>query len=540
MKTKYIFVTGGVCSGLGKGIAAASIGTLLKSAGLKVNIQKLDPYLNVDPGTMSPYQHGEVFVTKDGAETDLDLGHYERFIDIELTKLSSVSSGQIYKTVLDKERDGEYLGKTVQAVPHITDTIKNFIRKSAKESKADISICEIGGTVGDIEGEPFLEAARQMHNEEGRGNVVFVHLVLLPYLKTSKELKTKPAQASVRELRASGINPDIILCRADEKISKEHLKKVALFGDVSLEAVIPAPTVSSIYEVPLNFEGHNLSDILCKLLETKKCHIPKLSNWQNLLELINSDLPEVNIALVGKYTELHDAYLSVIEAVKSAGYANKVKTNLLWVDSEKLEDEKKLEKEYKTLKKANGIIIMGGFGNRGVEGKILTAKYARENRVPYLGICLGMQIAVIEFARNVLGVKDANSPEFNKKTKNQVIHLMENQKGIYQKGGTMRLGNYDCVLDKSSKAYKAYKKVKTEERHRHRFEFNPKYKKDMERAGLKIAGTNPQSGLCEVVELKDHPFFIGVQFHPEFKSRPLKAHPLFRDLVEASILNKKD
>ena len=539
METKYIFITGGVCSGLGKGIAAASIGTLLKSAGLKVNIQKLDPYLNVDPGTMSPYQHGEVFVTKDGAETDLDLGHYERFIDIELSKLSSVSSGQIYKTVLDKEREGEYLGKTVQAVPHITDTIKNFIRKSAKESKADISICEIGGTVGDIEGEPFLEAARQMHNEEGHGNVIFVHLVLLPYLQTSKELKTKPAQASVRELRASGINPDIILCRADQKIDKEHLKKVALFGDVPERAVIPAPTVSSIYEVPLNFEKCGMTELLCELLETNKCKKPELSKWESLVKLINSDLPEVNIALVGKYTELHDAYLSVMEAAKSAGYANKAKVNLLWVDSEKLENKESSEKEYELLKKADGVIIMGGFGNRGIEGKILTAKYARENKVPYLGICLGMQIAVIEFARNVLGLKDANSLEFNEKAKDPVIHLMENQKGIYQKGGTMRLGNYDCVLDKSSKAFKAYKKEKIQERHRHRFEFNPKYKAAMEKAGLKIVGTNPQSGLCEIIEIQGHPWFVGVQFHPEFKSRPLRAQPLFRDLVKAAIEEKK-
>jgi len=539
MKTKYIFITGGVCSGLGKGIAAASIGTLLKSAGLKVNIQKLDPYLNVDPGTMSPYQHGEVFVTKDGAETDLDLGHYERFIDIELTKFSSVSSGQIYKTVLDKEREGEYLGKTVQAVPHITDTIKNFIRKSAKGSKADISICEIGGTVGDIEGEPFLEAARQMHNEEGRGNVLFVHLVLLPYLETSKELKTKPAQASVRELRASGINPDIILCRADQKIGKEHLKKVALFGDVPENAVIPAPTVSSIYEVPLNFNKHKMTELICGLLESDKCKKPELSKWEKLVGLINSDLPEVNVALVGKYTELHDAYLSVMEAVKSAGYANKAKVNLLWVDSEKIEDKKKSEKEYKTLEKADAVIIMGGFGNRGIEGKILTAKYARENKLPYLGICLGMQIAVIEFARNVLGIKDATSPEFSDKSKNYVIHLMEEQKKIFKKGGTMRLGNYDCVVKKDSKAYKAYKKENIQERHRHRFEFNPKYKKDMEKAGLKIVGTNPQSGLCEIVELEGHPWFVGVQFHPEFKSRPLRAQPLFRDLVKVAIEEKK-
>ncbi len=532
--TKYIFITGGVCSGLGKGIAASSMGMLLKSAGFKVGILKLDPYFNIDPGTMSPYQHGEVFVTKDGAETDLDLGNYERFIDVELTALSSISSGKIYNDVLNKERRGDYLGGTIQVVPHITDTIKRFVRESAKKLKVDIMICEVGGTVGDIEGEPYLEAARQMHREEGSENILFVHLVLLPYLKASKELKTKPAQASIKELRRSGISPDIILCRADEKIKKEHLKKISLFGDVDEEAVIAAETVSTIYEVPLNFDKYNVTGLICKRLNSK-CKKVNLTNWKNLIKVINSDLKEVKIALVGKYVELEDAYFSVIEAVKSAGYANNVKVNIIWVDSEKLENKQKSEKEWKKLKKAQGVIVMGGFGLRGIEGKITTAKYARENKIPYLGICLGMQIAVIEFARNVLNLKDANSLEFNKKTKQPVINLMEDQKGILKKGGTMRLGNYECELKKGSEVQKVYKKDKILERHRHRYEFNSKYKKEIEKAGLKIVGENPKTGLCEIVELNGHPWFVGVQFHPEFKSRPTKPHPLFDGLIKAVI-----
>jgi len=531
---KYIFITGGVCSGLGKGIAASSIGMLLKSAGLRVGVQKLDPYFNVDPGTMSPYQHGEVFVTKDGAETDLDLGHYERFIDVELNSYSSISSGKIYNDVLEKERKGDYLGKTIQVVPHITDTIKKFIRESAEALEAEVMICEVGGTVGDIEGEPYLEAARQMHREEGSDNVMFVHLVLLPYLGASKELKTKPAQASIKELRRSGINPDIILCRADHEIGENHLRKISLFGDVPEEAVIPAPTVSSIYEVPLNFERHKITEIICGHMMAK-CERPNLTSWKTFIDKIHSDLKDVNIALVGKYVELEDAYLSVIEAVKSASYANNAKANIIWVDSEKLENEESHKEEFEKLKQADGIIVMGGFGNRGIEGKIMTAKYAREKKVPYLGICLGMQIAVIEFARNVLGFKEANSLEFDENTKDAVIHLMEEQKTVRKKGGTMRLGNYACDLKRGTKTQETYNEEHILERHRHRFEFNPKYKDKMEKAGLEVVGVNPESGLCEIVELKDHPWFVGSQFHPEFKSRPLRPHPLFYGLVKAAL-----
>ena len=531
---KYIFVTGGVCSGLGKGIAASSIGMLLKSSGYRVVIQKMDPYLNIDPGTMNPYQHGEVFVTHDGAETDLDLGHYERFIDEELSAISSVSTGQIYRDVLEKERGGDYLGKTIQIIPHITNAIKESIRKCAEDSDAEIMICEIGGTVGDIEGEPFLEAARQLHNEEGHQNVLFVHLVLLPYLKNSEELKTKPAQASVRELRRTGINAGIILCRADEPIEKNHLEKIALFCDVLIEAVIPAMTVKSIYEVPINFENYNITSQVAKRLNLpdKKSDIAR---WRQFVEKINSDLPEIKIALIGKYTELKDAYLSVVEAVKAASCHNNLKVNLAWIDSDKMEnDGKDAEDEWEKLKQASGVIVMGGFGKRGIEGKIIVAKYARENNIPYFGICLGMQIAAIEFARNVLGLKDAHSVEFNEQTKNPVIYFIAGQEQIKKKGGTMRLGDYECVMNKSSKSYLAYGSENVVERHRHRYEFNNEYEKSFEENGMMIAGKNPQSGLCEILENKNHPWFVGVQFHPEFKSRPLSPHPLFSDFVRAS------
>lgn len=532
--TKYIFVTGGVCSGLGKGIAASSIGMLLKSAGYRVVIQKMDPYLNIDPGTMNPYQHGEVFVTHDGAETDLDLGHYERFIDEELSAISSVSTGQLYKSVLEREREGGYLGKTIQIVPHITNAIKDAIRNCAKKSSADIMICEIGGTVGDIEGEPFLEAARQLHNEEGHHNVMFIHLVLLPYLKNSGELKTKPAQASVRELRRTGINADVILCRADEIIDKSHLEKIALFCDVDLAAVIPAMTVNSIYEVPINFHDYKITDQIMKHLNLDR-RKPNVKEWKKFVNKINSDLPEIKIALIGKYTELKDAYLSVVEAVKAASYFHDLKADLIWVDSDKIESAGKGSKEeWDKLKQAKGVIVMGGFGKRGIEGKIMVAKYARENNVPYLGICLGMQIAAIEFARNVLGLKDANSTEFNEKTKNPVIYFIPGQESIKRKGGTMRLGDYECVLDKKSKSFSAYKSDKITERHRHRYEFNDSYKESFEKNGMHVSGVNPQSGLCEILENKNHPWFVGAQFHPEFKSRPIKPHPLFRDFVKAS------
>lgn len=532
-KSKYIFITGGVCSGLGKGIAASSIGMLLKSAGYKVVIQKMDPYLNIDPGTMNPYQHGEVFVTHDGAETDLDLGHYERFIDEELSSISSVSTGQIYMNVLEKEREGDFLGKTIQIIPHITNTIKESIRRCAKTSGADFMICEIGGTVGDIEGEPFLEAARQLHNEEGHHEVMFIHLVLLPYLKNSGELKTKPAQASVKELRRSGINADIILCRADENIEKAHLEKIALFCDVPNEAVIPALTVNSIYEVPLNFERYDITSLITRHLnlDSKK---PDLKQWNSFVKKINSDLPLIDIALVGKYTELKDAYLSVAEAVKAAGFFNGLKTNLVWIDSDKLEaSNEESKKEWNRLKSSKGVIVMGGFGKRGIEGKIAVARYARENDMPYFGICLGMQIAAIEFARNVLNKKDANSTEFDKETSNPVIFLIPDQKNIYKKGGTMRLGDYECTIDKKSKSYLAYRSGKIIERHRHRYEFNNAYEKDFEKNGMMIAGRNPESGLCEILENKNNYWFVGAQFHPEFKSRPLRPHPLFRDFIKA-------
>ncbi|KKQ43890.1 MAG: CTP synthase [Parcubacteria group bacterium GW2011_GWD2_38_12] len=532
---KYIFVTGGVCSGLGKGIAASSIGMLLKSAGYKVVIQKMDPYLNIDPGTMNPYQHGEVFVTHDGAETDLDLGHYERFIDEELSAISSISTGQIYRDVLGKERSGDFLGKTIQIIPHITNAIKDSIRKCAKKSRVDILICEIGGTVGDIEGEPFLEAARQLHNEEGHHSVMFIHLVLLPYLRNSDELKTKPAQASVRELRRSGINADIILCRADEKIAKNHLEKIALFCDVSVAAVVPAPTVNSIYEVPVNFENYKITKLITKHLDLSY-RKPNLKEWNRFIKKINSKLPVINIALVGKYMELKDAYLSVAESVKSAAYFNNFSANLVWINSDKLEaDNKFAEKEWDKLKNAKGVIVMGGFGKRGIEGKIAVAKYARENKVPYLGICLGMQIAAIEFARNVLGLKNANSTEFDNKTTQPIIYLMPDQRGIYKKGGTMRLGDYDCILREGSKSFAAYRNKKIVERHRHRYEFNSAYEKKLEAKGMVVTGRNPRSGLCEILENINHPWFVGVQFHPEFKSQPLAPHPLFREFIKVCV-----
>lgn len=531
---KFIFVTGGVCSGLGKGVAGASIGMLMKAAGHKVAMQKLDPYLNVDPGTMNPYQHGEVFVTKDGAETDLDIGHYERFIDEEFTALSSVSTGQVYQRVLDKEREGGYLGKTIQIVPHITDTIKDYIRTCAKTSGADVFICEIGGTVGDIEAEPYLEALRQLHHEEGHHNVLFVHLVLLPYLKSSGELKTKPAQASVRELRKIGINADIIMCRFDaDAIEQEHLEKIALFCDVPQEAVIPAPTISSIYDIPLNFNKANIVKIISEHFRIDYRE-PQLGTWQAFAEKIHKDLPVVQIALVGKYTGLKDAYYSVIEAVKAAGYFNDVKTELVWIDSEKLEKGgAESEEEWKRLRAVKGIVVMGGFGKRGVEGKIAVAKYARENNVPYLGLCLGMQVAAIEFARNVLGLAGANSTEFDESAKDPVIYLMESQKDIHKKGGTMRLGDYECRVRKDSKSFAAYGAESVMERHRHRYEFNNAYKEAFEKNGMIVAGVNPQSNLCEILENTNHPWFVGTQAHPEFTSRPVRPHPLFRDFLKA-------
>ncbi|MBI4122433.1 MAG: CTP synthase [Parcubacteria group bacterium] len=534
-KTKYIVVTGGVCSGLGKGTAAASIGALLKSGGFKVFPVKLDPYLNVDPGTMNPFQHGEVFVTDDGAETDLDLGHYERFIDENASKFSNATTGQIYQQVLKDERRGDFLGKTIQIVPHITNAIKTRIRAAAQESAADFILIEIGGTVGDIEGEPYLEAVRQFHHEEGHENVMFIHLTLLPYLKVTHELKTKPTQASVRELLHRGIQPDMILARADYPIKKEMIDKIALFCDVKEEAVIPAPTVRSIYEIPLNFHKYNITDTIFNHfgLRPKKLNIRP---WQNLVKKIKNGLRPVTIGMVGKYTDHGDAYLSVNEALRAAGYAANAKVEIVHIDSERLEKREALS--WKRLKQVDGILVPGGFGKRGIEGKIAAARYARENRIPYFGLCLGMQIATIEFARGVLGDNSVSSQEFDEKAKHQVIHSMPDQeKKLLEReyGASMRLGSWSCKLKPGSKVARAYAEARIEERHRHRYEFNNVYREQLEKAGLTIVGTSPDGHIVEIVELENHPWFVGVQFHPEFKSRPLRPHPLFRAFIEACL-----
>ncbi|MFH1533780.1 MAG: CTP synthase [Nitrospirota bacterium] len=532
---KYIFVTGGVCSSLGKGIATASIGALLKSLGLKVFTQKLDPYLNVDPGTMSPFQHGEVFVTDDGGETDLDLGHYERFIDTSLSKMSSISTGKIYSKVLDKERKGTYLGKTIQIIPHITNQIQDEITNAAKKSGCDVMICELGGTVGDIEGQPFLEAIRQMRYKHGPDNTLFIHLTLLPYLAASKELKTKPTQASVRELRSMGIHPDIIMPRSDHPVKKEHLKKIALFCDVEENCVIPALTVDTIYEVPLNLQHYKITQLIAKKLKLKKSK-PNLTDWKKVVKMIKAKKSKLKIALVGKYTGLDDAYISVIESLKIACYHEKRDLKLIWVSSEKLEEKDK--KTWKDLRSADGIVVPGGFGTRGTEGKILAAKYARENRIPYLGLCLGMQIMTIEFARHALNNKEITSEEFDEvkstNKENHIIHFLPGQHKDRAKGGTLRLGAYDCKLIKGTKTYKLYNKINIQERHRHRYEFNNDFKKPLEKVGMIFSGINPQSNLVEIAELKNHPFMIGCQFHPEFKSRPNKPHPLFHGLIKAA------
>lgn len=531
---KYIFVTGGVCSSLGKGIASASIGALLKSAGLKVFSQKLDPYLNVDPGTMSPFQHGEVFVTDDGGETDLDLGHYERFIDTNLSKLSSVTTGTVYGEVLDEERKGKYLGRTIQIIPHITDKIQEKIITAAKKSGCDIMICEIGGTVGDIEGQPFLEALRQMRYRLGKENTLFVHLTLLPYLAASKELKTKPTQASVRTLQSMGIKADFILPRADRPVKKELLKKISLFCDVPEQYVIPAETVKSIYEVPLNFEKYNITQLIADKLELGKLK-PDLKEWKALVKKIKARKPKLKIALVGKYTGLDDAYISVIESLKIACYHHNRDLKVTWITAEKL--EKKDKATWKELKSADGILVPGGFGIRGTEGKILAAKYARENKVPYLGLCFGMQIMTIEFARHALNNPKITSEEFDEGARiktgpeNHIINFLPGQSIKRAKGGTQRLGAYKCRIKKGTLTYKLYKKTLIEERHRHRYEFNNDFKKPLEEKGMIFPGINPGTNLVEIAELKDHPFMIGTQFHPEFKSRPNKPHPLFYGFI---------
>ncbi len=527
MKSKFIFVTGGVVSSLGKGIASSSIAALLQARGLNVTLQKLDPYINVDPGTMNPYQHGEVFVTEDGAETDLDLGHYERFTNISITHSNNVTAGQVYDTVITKERKGEYLGGTVQVIPHITDEIKRRIRENAKGK--DIAIIEIGGTVGDIESLPFLEAIRQLKKDVGPENVLYVHLTLVPYIKGSGELKTKPTQHSVKELRAIGIQPDILLCRTDRHIDKELKAKIALFSDVDQDAVIAAIDVDSIYDVPVEFHNEALDE---KIIE--KLHIwtgaPDLSKWESLSKRSAGIKDEVTIGIVGKYVHLRDSYKSLHEALTHGGIANNVKINHKYIDSEEIEKDGPA----KYLNDVDGILVPGGFGNRGIEGKILAAKYAREKKIPYFGICLGMQIAVIEFARHVLNIKNANSSEFDEKTKNPVIDLMPEQKSNKQLGGSMRLGAYECRIKPGTHAARAYGKDTIYERHRHRYEFNNDYRQACTAKGMVISGEYPAKNLVEIIELKNHPWFLGCQFHPEFKSRPIAPHPLFVQFIKAS------
>lgn len=533
-QTKYIFVTGGVLSGLGKGIFAASIGNILKARGFSVNLQKCDPYLNVDAGTLNPGEHGEVFVTDDGAETDLDLGHYERFIDRSLTRNSSIMTGRIYTEVLEDERKGKLLGKTVQVVPHITDKIQKLIMGAAEG--VDVHIVEVGGTVGDIEATHFLEAIRQMRRKVGRENVLYAHLVYLPYLETSKEIKTKPAQSSVRDLLRLGIHANIVGCRSDYPITKEHLSKIALFSDVDEQAVVPLPTIKSVYEVPNNLEKAGLGDYICEKLGLPK-HTPKTNGWQKMLDNLNALEGEVKIGMVAKYLSNEDTYKSVNEAIQSACTANRKKAKIVWVDAEKIEKE-----GIEQLKGLDGIIVPGGFGNRGIEGKVLAAKYARENNVPYLGLCLGMQIAVIEFARDVIGWKEASSEEFAREGKCNVIHIMPEQKVNMDEenyGATMRLGAYPCVLDEKSQSFKLYGEKKISERHRHRYEFNNDHREEFTANGMIFAGLSPDHHLVEIVELPEHPFYIGVQFHPEFKSRPDHPHPLFAGFIEAILKQKK-
>ena len=532
MNTKYIFVTGGVVSGLGKGITAASLGRLLKNRGYKVTIQKFDPYINVDPGTMNPYEHGEVFVTDDGAETDLDLGHYERFINENLTKNSSVTMGRIYSNVIEKERKGDYLGKTVQVIPHITNEIKEKIY-GFEGTDTDIVITEVGGTVGDIEGLSIIEAIRQVGLEKNPEDVCFIHVTLLPYIYGSNEIKSKPTQHSVKELQSLGIQPDILVCRTEQEIPDTIREKLALFCNVRKTSVIQNKTADCLYAVPLMLEEEGIAREVCNHLRLDN-YIPDNSKWAEMIEKIRKidKNNKVKIAIVGKYIKLEDSYISVIESIKHAGFENNVETEIELIDCETITKDTVQEK----LSGFDGIIVPGGFGNRGIEGKITTIKYARENQIPFLGICLGMQMAVVEYARDILGLKDANSAEFDEKSKNQVIHIMEEQKGIDKKGGTMRLGAYPCIIKEGTLAQKVYGKTEISERHRHRFEYNNDYKERLEKAGLICSGTSPDGKLVEIVELskKEHPYFIAGQFHPELKSRPNKPAPLFVGLVKAA------
>ncbi|MGJ3236351.1 CTP synthase [Marivirga sp.] len=532
--TKFIFVTGGVTSSLGKGIIAASLAKLLQSRGFSVTIQKLDPYINVDPGTLNPYEHGECFVTEDGAETDLDLGHYERFLNINTSQENNVTTGRIYYNVITKEREGAYLGKTVQVIPHITDEIKRNIYAVAEKNDYDIVITEIGGCVGDIESLPFIEAVRQVKWDVGPNNFLVINLTLIPYLKAAGELKTKPTQHAVKQLLESGIQPDILVCRTEHKLPQEIRKKLALFCNVNINSVIEAMDADSIYDVPLLMRKEKLDErVLAKLKLSHKVE-PELTQWKNFLGKLKNPISDINIALVGKYIELPDAYKSITEAFIHAGTENETKVNVKWIHSEEINSE-----NVKTLlENVHGVLVAPGFGERGIEGKIATIKFCREEKLPFFGICLGMQCAVVEFARNVLGLKDASSTEIEGKTKNPIIDLMQEQQSITQKGGTMRLGSYACELKKNTKAYQAYGKTKINERHRHRYEFNNRYLQDIEAAGMKATGINPKTGLVEIVEIPDHPWFVGTQFHPELKSTVLNPHPLFVRFVKASLEHK--
>lgn len=528
--TKYIFVTGGVVSGLGKGITAASLGRLLKARGFKVAAQKLDPYINVDPGTMSPYQHGEVYVTEDGAETDLDLGHYERFIDEDLNKFSNLTTGKVYWNVLNKERRGEYLGSTVQAIPHITDEIKEFVYRVGKHSDADVVITEIGGTIGDIESQPFLEAVRQVSLEVGRENSLFIHVTLVPFLSGSDEHKSKPTQHSVKELQGMGINPNIIVLRCDRPLEESIFRKISLFCNVKPDCVIENITLPCLYEAPLMLEKANFSEVVCRELGLESQEAD-LTEWIQMVDRIKSRPYNVSIGLVGKYTSLHDAYLSVAEALSHAGYHHNTNVSIEWIDSESITEETADE----MLSGLDGIIVPGGFGNRGIEGMILAAKYARENNLPYFGICLGMQICVIEYARNVLGYADANSGEFDSECQHKVINFVPGQSNEVDKGGTLRLGAYPCITGKGSTLEKCYGAAEISERHRHRYEFSNEYRKAFEEKGLSLSGISPDGELVEAVEITERDFYVGVQYHPEFKSRPNRPHPLFKGFIGAAL-----
>ena len=532
MEKKYIFVTGGVVSGLGKGITAASLGRLLKARGVRVTMQKLDPYINIDPGTMSPLQHGEVFVTDDGTETDLDLGHYERFIDERLGVNSNVTTGKVYWSVLTKERRGEYLGQTIQVIPHITDEIKNRIYNAAHLSESDVNIVEIGGTVGDMESQPFLESIRQVARDKGSGNCVFIHVTFLPFVPGSEEYKTKPTQHSVKELLSIGIQPDILVCRCDRAMEPEMRRKIALFCNVTQECVIDNVNVRTLYEAPLMLEEGGLGDIVCRKLGLP-CAPPDLAEWKAMVQGIYACEDEVRIGLVGKYVKLHDAYLSVAESLFHGGIANGVHVRIEWLDSEELEKLGPQRRE-EVLAGLDGILVPGGFGPRGVEGKIAAARHAREHKTPYLGLCLGMHMAVIEFARSVLGLEDADSGEFAPGSAHKVIDLMEYQKTVTDMGGTMRLGKYPCFIQENSRMYEAYGQVSVSERHRHRYEFNNEYRDLMAAHGMRFTGLSPDNLLVEAIELADHPWFVAVQFHPEFQSRPTRPHPLFREFIRAA------